>query len=318
MKRGLLLKSREAALNAVQTFNNPLTIFKAETFIVLINIAWMYLLHAYYRQEGIEYRYYRKGSQRRTFDRTKSGAFKYWELERCLKDDTCPLDGPTKHNLRFLIGLRNEIEHHQSAGVGQRFSGHYFACCLNYERYVCELFGERYSLGEAAAFTLQFRDFTAAGSGTQEPEPLPSSVAKYVQKFCTELSEEELSSPYFRRRFLFVPVATNKNAQADEVIQFVHPDSKLAVSINEAYDRVLLKEIERPKVLPTQIVKLMKSEGYTGFRIRNHTELWQKLDGKNPGKGYGLELGGRWFWYSRWVDVVRQHCADNVELYGAA
>ena len=90
MKRGLLLKSREAALNAVQTFNNPLTTFKAETFIVLMNIAWMYLLHAYYRQEGIEYRYYRKGSQRRKFDRTKSGAFKYWELESCLDDDACP------------------------------------------------------------------------------------------------------------------------------------------------------------------------------------------------------------------------------------
>ena len=60
---------------------------------------------------------------------------------------------------------------------------------------------------------------------------------------------------------------------------------KLAVSINEAYDRVLFKEIERPKVLPTEIVKLMKSEGYTGFRIRDHTELWQKLDGKKPGEG---------------------------------
>lgn len=316
VKRGLLLKSREAALNAVQTFNNPLTTFKAETFIVLMNIAWTYLLHAHYRQAGIEYRYYRKGSQRRKFDRTKSGAFKYWELERCLNDDACPLDGPTQHNLRFLIGLRNEIEHHQSAGVGQRFSGHYFACCLNYERYVCELFGERYSLGEAAAFTLQFRDFTAAGS--QEPEPLPSPIAKYIQEFNADLAEEDLQSPHFRRRFLFVPVTTGKSAQADEVIEFVRADSDLAESINETYSRVLQKEVEKPKFLPTKIVKLMKSEGYTGFRLQDHTELWQKLDGKNPGKGYGYELGGRWFWYGRWVDVVRQHCADNVELYNVA
>ena len=48
-KGQLLEKSREAALNAVQTFNNPLTTFKTETFIVLMVIAWMYLLHAYYR-----------------------------------------------------------------------------------------------------------------------------------------------------------------------------------------------------------------------------------------------------------------------------
>ena len=54
MQRELLSKSREAALNAVQTFNNPLTVFKAETFIMLIVVAWTYLLHAYYRREGVE------------------------------------------------------------------------------------------------------------------------------------------------------------------------------------------------------------------------------------------------------------------------
>ena len=87
IKGELPRKSREAALNAVQTFNNPLTTFKAETFIVLMTISWMYLLYAYYRQEGVDYRYYRKGSKRREFQRTKSGAFRYWELERCLDDN---------------------------------------------------------------------------------------------------------------------------------------------------------------------------------------------------------------------------------------
>ena len=137
IKGELLSKSREAALNAVQTFNNPLTTFKAETFIVLMVIAWTYLLHAYYRQEDIEYRYYERGPKRRKFDRTKSGAFKYWELERCLNEKRCPLDGPAKSNLRFLIGLRHEIEHHGTAGSDKHFSGRYLACCLNYERYIC-------------------------------------------------------------------------------------------------------------------------------------------------------------------------------------
>ena len=56
----LLSKSREAALNAVQTFNNPLTTFKTETFIVLMVIAWTSLLHAYYRGKKIEYRYFKQ------------------------------------------------------------------------------------------------------------------------------------------------------------------------------------------------------------------------------------------------------------------
>lgn len=318
VKTQLLHKSREAALNAVQTFNNPLTTFKAETFIVLMNIAWMYLLHSYYRDKGMEYRYYTKGPKRRKFDRTKSGAYKYWELERCLNDEACPLDKPTKLNLKFLIGLRHEIEHHQSAGADERFSGRYFACCLNYERYICDLFGEQYSLGAAVAFTLQFRDFTNPTLPEEVVAPLPSNVAKYLQEFDAELSDEDLKSQYFRRRFLFVPMVTSKKAQADEVIEFVRFDSELGKAITDKYQQVLLKEVERPKHRPGEIVKLMNKEGYTRFNMHHHTQLWKKMDGRNPGKGYGVWVAGTWYWYDRWVDEVRKHCSENEDLYTEA
>ena len=318
VKRQLLNKSREAALNAVQTFNNPLTTFKAETFIVLMNIAWMYLLHAYYRREGVEYRYYAKGPNRRKFGRTKSGAFKYWELERCLNDKACPLDQPTKLNLRFLIGLRHEIEHHRSAGADERFSGRYLACCLNYERYICDLFGEQHSLGAAAAFTLQFRDLNLTTTTSKEAvAPLPSNVTRYLKEFDAELSDEDMKSPCFRRRFLFVPVVTSKKAQADEVIQFVPLNSDLGKAINDKHQQVLLKEVERSKHLPSKIVTLMHEEGYAHFNMHQHTLLWKRLDGKNPGKGYGVLVAGTWYWYDRWVDEVRKHCEDNKKLDAA-
>jgi hypothetical protein len=53
----MLAKSREAVLSAVQTFNNPLTTFKTKSFIVTMVIAWTYLMHAYFRSQGIDYRY---------------------------------------------------------------------------------------------------------------------------------------------------------------------------------------------------------------------------------------------------------------------
>ena len=315
MKAALVRKSREAALNAVQTFNNPLTTFKAETFIVLMIISWTYLLHAFYRQNAVEYRYFTQGPKRRKFDRTKAGAFKHWELERCLKEKTCPLDGPTKHNLRFLTGLRHEIEHRGSAGTEERFSGRYLACCLNYERYICKLFGKQHSLGAAAAFSLQFRDL----NGTQVPQetvaPLPSNVAKYLQEFDAELSDEELKSPHFRCRFLFVPVVTSKKAQADAVIEFVSPDSDFGKEIIQKYQQVVLKEVERPKRLPSHVVALMREEGYVRFGLHHHTQLWKRLDGKNLGKGYGVSIASTWYWYDRWVDQVRKHCAENRAVY---
>jgi len=67
----LIVKSREAALAAVQIFNNPQVTFKSEIFIVLMNIAWTYLLHAHYRKQGIECRYFEKKGKHRRFDHTK-------------------------------------------------------------------------------------------------------------------------------------------------------------------------------------------------------------------------------------------------------
>ncbi len=281
-----------------------------------MNIAWMYLLHAHYRREGIEYRYYAKGPKRRKFDHTKSGAFKYWELERCLNEKTCPLDRPTQQNLRFLIGLRHEIEHHRSAGFDERFSGRYLACCLNYERYICKLFGSKYSLADKAAFTLHFRDFTIP----QEPEKpfisLPSNVAKYVQEFESSIEETDFQSPYFSYRTIFVRKLANHRGQADRAIEFISADSDLAKEVESQH--WVLKDVEKPKYTATEIVSMMKEEGYSQFGLPKHTKLWQGLAGKDPVKGYGYLVGGRWFWYDNWIGVVRRHCSDSDDEYNSS
>ncbi len=142
IRKELLEKSREAALAAVQVFNNPLVQFKSETFIVLMIIAWTYMLHAYYRQLGVDYRYFQMRGTRRRFDRTKFGAFKYWELERCLNDPKSPVDGDVSNNLRFLIGLRHEIEHQMTLRLDGWLSGRYQACILNFNSTVKRLFGD--------------------------------------------------------------------------------------------------------------------------------------------------------------------------------
>ena len=87
-------------LSAVQIYNNPQITFKAESFISLAVISWTYLLHAYYANKGIDYRYYEQHGKRKFYDRTKYGAYKHWELERCLNNKNNPLDEETTNNLR--------------------------------------------------------------------------------------------------------------------------------------------------------------------------------------------------------------------------
>ena len=278
-------------------------------------IAWRSLLHAYYRKNGVDYRLHEMRGKRRKFEKTKAGAYRYWNLADCLVHEQCPLDKATKSNLFFLIGLRNEIEHHQSAGVDRRLSGRYLACCLNYERYLSALFGEKHSIGDAAAFTLQFRDITARTTTEEAKAPLPSNVATYLREFDAQLSEDELNSLHYKYKFLFVPTVTGKEAQADQVLEFVPFDSELGKEINESYQQVMLKEVERPKHLPSSIVKQMKAEGYGKFKIHHHTNLWKDRDGKNPGKGYGVMVAGMWYWYDRWIEEVQRHCQENAQFY---
>jgi len=71
-------------LAAVQIFNNPNIQFKSESFIVLAIISWTYLLHAHFKGIGVEYRYHTQLAKRKRFEKTKYGAYKHWELAKCL------------------------------------------------------------------------------------------------------------------------------------------------------------------------------------------------------------------------------------------
>ena len=70
----------------------------------------------------------------------------------------------------------------------------------------------------------------------------------------------------------------NRKGQADRVIEFVKSDSALAEAINKEY--IVIKETEKKKYLPKQIVNLMKKEGYPGFSIHYHTMLMAKVGRK--------------------------------------
>ena len=110
-------------------------------------------------------------------------------------------------------------------------------------------------------------------------------------------------------------MVTSKKGQSDKIVEFVPFDSNIGKGINDKYQQVLLKEIERPKYLPSEVVKSMNQEGYVRFNMHHHTLFWKEMGGKNSSKGYGVRVAGTWYWYDRWVDEVRTHCADNKELY---
>ena len=315
IKTELINKSREAALAAVQIFNNPSISFKSESYVVLMIIAWTYLLHAYFKKEKIEYRYFDQNGERKRFHKTKNGAHKHWGLESCLNNDNSPVDKDTANNLRFLIGLRHEIEHQMTTRIDDILSARFQACCLNYNKYIKQCFGEQYGIEKHLSFSLQFSTISSDQKDLlEEHKDLPANIQGYIQDFDKSLSDDEFSSSRYAYRILFVPKTANRKGQADRVINFIKPDSPLADAINKEY--AVIKETEKKKYLPKQVVDLIQAEGFKNFSIHNHTQLWKNKDAKNPAHSFGTLVAEKhWHWYERWVDEVRKHCEANRESY---
>ncbi|MBI5780029.1 MAG: DUF3644 domain-containing protein [Planctomycetes bacterium] len=302
-KLQLIRSSREAALAAIQIYNNPLIVFKTENYIVLMNIAWTYLLHAYYRSQKIEYRYFQTVKKRRKFEKLE-GQYKYWELSRCLRYEKCPLDKDTKNNLYFLIGLRDQIVHKQAVELDTYLSGRYQACALNYNYYLKHLFGEKYGLDENLSYSIQFAELTfqQAESFADTKLSIPNSIKAYIAQFDNSLSQGEFDSDRYSYRINFTKKLAGKPGQADRVFEFIDPKSELAQNIAKEY--WVKQEVERPKFLPSEVVKIAVDAGFKSFNIRQHALLWQAEDAKNPSKGYGIMVSKTWYWYQRWVDFV--------------
>jgi hypothetical protein len=312
----LLTKSREAALAAVQIFNSPLITFKSEIFIVLMHIAWTYMLQAHYRKQRVEYRYLKRAGPPRVFEKTKSGNYRHWDLTQCLQYAQCPVDAAAVNNLLFLAGIRHEIEHQLTSQLDASLSAKFQACCLNYNHYAKKLFGERFGIDKHLAFSLQFSSITRQQTAAIPADSaLPSPIKAFVEGFEGKLSESEFNDQRYAYRVLFVAKTANRKGHADEVIEFVKSNSELAGQVNTAY--ALVRETERPKYLPTQIVKQMNDRGFPRFTMHHHTLLWKKENAKSPSMGFGVQVASTWYWYEQWLERVATHCDSNSRLYGA-
>lgn len=314
VRNELIAKAKESMLCAVQIFNNPNILFKSESFIVLSIISWTYLMHAYYRGKSVEYRYYAIKGNKKIFDKTKRGAYKYWELERCLDNPACPVDNVTKDNLKFLIGLRHEIEHQMTSRIDDYLSARFQACCLNFNHYIKVFFGSDKGIDKHLSFSLQFSSIAEPEVNQfQQYSDLPKNISSYITSFDDTIPDDEFNDPRYAYRVLYIPKMVNKKGQADKVIEFIPADSPEAKGLNKEYR--LIKEKEKPKFAPGEIVSRMHEKGFTKFNMYHFVTLWKSLDGKNPAKGYGVMVSKTWYWYESWIQQVEKYCIQHKDEY---
>jgi len=309
----LLVKSREAMIAAVHNFNAAGIHFRAEIFITTAMIGWTYLCHAWFKREGIDFRYKENGAVKLL----KSGAEAHWELGKCLRNDKIPVSKAVRQNLELLLEIRHEIEHRSTNRVDDALGPLMQACCINFNDAIRSWFGVQFGLERRLPIALQFVTFDAAqATGLKSASALPATIASTMDAFHASMTDDELKDPAFTYRVAFVPKVGSKASKSDTAIEFIKPDSEEAKAINA----VLLKEVDKARYTATQVVEAMHAEGYPRFNQAQHTALWKELDARDPAKGFGKagDYQNTWVWFESWIARVRAHCQENAAKYIAA
>ena len=308
----LLIKAREAMLNAVQTYNNPKTNFRAEIFIVSAVIAWTYLLHAFFKREGIDYRKYEKGIVKTT----KTGRECFLGLQECLDNKKCTVDDITKKNLGLLLEIRHEIEHKCTQKIDASISKNLQSCCMNFNNYIKEYFGDRLGLDKDLSFALQFSRISLEQQKTMAQETnLPASIKLTQEKFEAGMSYEQLNDQRYAISFDLVIRASNNANKADGIVTLADANSPES----DQPKQIVLKRFSPETFKPKTIVKKMNDSGFSNFRMHEHTVLKKKFNpqhanktGNTSGK-YGVWADNSWFYSESWLNKIKEYCQEHGE-----
>ena len=300
-----LIRARESMILAVQTFNSPGMNFKTEVFAVLANIAWTYLVHEYYIRKKV--------SIEKADGQTLA-------LSTLIDRVDCPLTDGTKNNLRSLKIIRDKVEHRILGGADPSWQALYQACCLNFERSICELFGSELSLSRELGLALQFANMDLGQLGPLQSHELPAYIKAVDAMLTKGMSDEEIDDLHYKFGVIYSLTSTSKSKAH---IQFVTPDSPEA----EEIQNILIKyrdSGETHPFKPTQVAKLVNAACSEKFTSHNHTQAWRyyKVRPRNgkPTKGQVNKkyctyhsLHNDYSYSQEWVDQLIADWSDQVQ-----
>ena len=274
----LFIKAREAMIAAVQTFNSCGLTFRAELFIVTVIIAWTYLLHAWFKREGINYKY--------DNEKTRGGADRYWDLGKCLRHQRCPLTLGVVTNLKFLIEIRHEIEHRSTSRIDDSIGAKLQSCALNFNNMIKQEFGAQYGLERRLPLALQFVSFDKEQlTELKKSSGLPKNLETTIDDFERQLTDEQMKDPAYRMSYAFSPITAKKPGTSDVAVTIVPSGSEESKEIG----KIIFKEINKERYPAKKVIEKINAEGFVNFKMQDHTKLWQQLEAKKLEKGYGCQ-----------------------------
>jgi len=286
-------KAVEIFKTAVLVYNNNTLSTRSETFIVLTIIAWTYVLHARLTEQGVTPAFKNADGSPVMID----GQEKLWELGYCIERPQSGLSVGEMANLRYLIAIRNAIEHRSAEDVNDALQAKIQANALNFLRFVKDNFGSKYDFSHDLAFAIQLQALTLQSpNALKGGVPVAKAVAAVNALIEGPMSQAEFDDPAYSFRVYVVPKVTNNAKKADQAVIYSPVGSNVEVAI---------KHVERPKYRMTEAIKKLLDDDGVAVTAYQFTQAWKLNDLKDPAKGFAVLLGGQWFWYQEGIDRIR-------------
>lgn len=283
-----LEKCRAAAIAAVDSYNRPGPRFRAALFVVLIIMAWQAFFHAYFYKQKRKPWYHTKlvGKGRRVRYEKVDGEPKHWDLKKCLAEYFGNNNPPARENLKFLLGLRNKIEHRNLPDLDPTLYGECQAALMNLEEFLVRDFGGQYGLEGSLSLSLQF----SRTSNSEKKRAIVTlarsakTVLDYIKEFRGGLNDQILNDFGYSFRVFLVPKVVNHGNSADASVEFVHlnqADEEQKRHLDQL--NVLIKEKQIPvanfdKKKPSHVVETVSAAIKFDFKIHHHTAAWKHFN----------------------------------------
>ena len=287
-----LAKARESCLAAVGFYNNPTAHFRSGSYIVLMIIAWTSLFHAIVHKQRKKPWRVRSGTGRGTRYERVGDDYRHLDLNECMRFYYGPSDNAVRANLRFLIGLRDRIEHRDMPELDHEVFGECQATLMNFEDVLVSEFGEGFAVNASLAWSLQF----SRTSPTERQRALDQlrkdasdSVVNYIQRFRSNLAIDLANDQMFAFKVFLVPQLANNRSTDALAVEFVHFDPDDASSMEQYQEAVvLLKErfVEvrnSASLLPRAVTELVAARLLWRFTLQgHHTRCWRFFGVRPP------------------------------------
>lgn len=285
----MLEGARDEALLAVDLYNQPRQPRRLELFLVHMHIAWLYLLHASLRRQGVPYHYTLPNGR---IDRV-DGEPRTWDLPECVAR-RWDANHPVRKNIELMIGLRHNIEHRYHESTALIASGYAQALLINFEHELTTEFGPTYSLGEDLRVPIFVGSMTALGQARMEGlrDSLPKATRDFIARFEIDLPAAVTQDQRYEFRMTLVPKVGRKEA-ADTAITFVR-ETDLSDEERDTLMRigttgsVVIREQTRSVasaglLKPSKVVRAVAKQTPFVFNMKLFVDAWHITEVRPPG-----------------------------------